>query len=203
MSKLSNRVGRFGLLVGGLIILTLATTLAGLWQYQGELASQTQAGRATLVKSSAAAAHGPVGGTAPVAAPADPGSPAVAQLPGQTAEQDSTSAPAAAQPAPAAAPAVVSLSLSINGQAKGTVRLSAGSTQCVVLSQALSDGLIANLDMRYSSQYGTEGVYVINGMGDPNSVWWTYTVNGHAPPYGCAYVTAHDGDSVNWQYLKS
>jgi hypothetical protein len=56
--------------------------------------------------------------------------------------------------------------------------------------------------MRYNSQWGTEGVYVVNGIGDPNVVWWTYTVNGSAPPYGCGYVTVHDGDSVNWRYVK-
>jgi hypothetical protein len=205
-SRLKRQLPVFAPLGVGLLIITLLTAWSGLWQYQYELKHQSakaltgSTGTAALQKNIAVA-----GSTASVQHPAASNSYSSVNTPvsGHKATSTAGSSPSSGQP-PAAAPASnVSLSLSVNNQAKGTVRLAAGSTQCDVLSQALAEGLISSLDMRYSSQYGTEAVYVINGIGDPGTVWWTYTVNGAAPPYGCGYVTAHSGDSVNWQYIKS
>ena len=96
----------------------------------------------------------------------------------------------------------VTASLSVNGVTKGSVELASGSNQCSVLTQGLSAGLISDLDMRYSSQYGTQAVYVIDGVGDSKNIWWTFTVNGKSPPYGCSKISVNNGDSVNWKYVK-
>lgn len=96
----------------------------------------------------------------------------------------------------------VAISLSVNGSQKGTVTISNTANQCDVLTQALKTGLLSNLDMRYNSQYGTYAVYVINSVGDSSAVWWTYTVNGKSPPVGCGKTLVHNGDQVNWQYVK-
>jgi uncharacterized protein DUF4430 len=214
-SRLKQHIPVFAPLGAGLLIITLITALGGLWQYQGELdgklaaeplapvsqlaashqnvpsgaagsdkagVSQNQTGGATsrnVVGSSGPAQSGRTGSTGPAATSyGQPGTPANPQT-------------------------VISVSLSVNGHAKGVVRLASGGSQCDVLSQALAEGVISSLDMRYSQSYGTEGVYVIDGQGDHDVVWWTYQVNGHAPPYGCGYTTAHDGDSANWQYVKT
>lgn len=99
-------------------------------------------------------------------------------------------------------PATITVSLTINDTFKGNVSLTEGSSQCDVLQQALADGLIGSLDMRYSSRYKTFGVYIIDGIGGNNAVWWTYKVNDKSPPVGCSSVKAHDGDSVLWEYQK-
>ena len=95
------------------------------------------------------------------------------------------------------------VSLSVNGASQGTVKLKSASNQCQVLTNALSQGIISSLDMRYSSTYKTYAVYIINGIGDANAVWWTYTVNGFSPPYGCSNMPAKNGDLVNWNYVKN
>jgi hypothetical protein len=214
LSQLKNQLQRFGLLIAGLTMLTLFTALSGLWHYQNELSSQS-AGVQALAKTAKQTTPNPAVKSTAAAQSLEPGN--AMSTPATTSQNPSTAGPTTAkstaqskniasttsQPAAAASPAIISLTLSVNGQAKSTVKLATGSSQCDLLSQALTDGIISSLDMRYSSQYGTEAVYVIDGIGDPGSVWWTYTVNGHAPPYGCAYVTAHNGDAVNWQYAKS
>lgn len=96
----------------------------------------------------------------------------------------------------------VKVFLSVNSNPKGSVILKSTANQCDVLRQASADGLIS-LDMRYNSQLKSYAVYVINGIGNKNSVWWTYTVNAKPPPLGCSYITVHDGDLINWQYIKS
>lgn len=92
--------------------------------------------------------------------------------------------------------------LSINSVSKGTISMTAGSNQCQVLGQALQQGFIQSLDMRYSEQYKTMAVYVINGLGESNEIWWTYSVNGKPPPFGCSKMTVRNGDQVNWWYVK-
>ena len=99
-------------------------------------------------------------------------------------------------------PAMLTVKLRINGSYKGSLNLSSGSNQCQVLSKALASGIIASLDMRYYAQYGSQAVYMIDGVGDSNSVWWTYTVNGRSPPLGCSQVQVGNNDDVNWQYIK-
>jgi len=96
----------------------------------------------------------------------------------------------------------VSVDLSVNSNHLGRVVLKKGDNQCSVLSKALSAGLIESLDMHYSSQYKTMAVYVIDGIGEPNQIWWTYTVNGKPPPFGCSKMPVSNGDRVNWNYVK-
>lgn len=215
MFKLKNQLRPFVPLIAGLVILTLFTTLGGLWHYQNDLAGQTlsaqisgkniktttqnvsaKAAAAKLNQGLAAASQKPSGTGQTAANNLAQGSngPATATVSGATADQSTSTA---------SQPATVSVALSVNGQVRGTVKMAAGGSQCDLLSQALAEGLINSLNMRYSSQYGTEAVYVIDGIGDPDTIWWTYSVNGAPPPYGCAYMTAHNGDSVNWQYVKS
>lgn len=97
--------------------------------------------------------------------------------------------------------AIVTVSLSVNGSYAGKVTLPSSGNQCDVLSEARSEGVINYLDMRYDPQNKSYAVYVINNIGDSNSVWWTYTVNGGWVP-GCSITPAHNNDSVNWQYIK-
>lgn len=223
-SKLKNQLPPTGLLAAGLVVVTLLTALSGLWNYNHELTGQppaklsvaTNAQKAipgVLGKTSAPAAAvtgltGPTAGTAfsatsPSAASSSRPAPGKSAVPSPS----SSTAPAATSTAPnqlssgAAAPAsTVSVALSVNSSAKGRVQLAAGSNQCDVLTQAQANGLISGLLMVYYSQYGSEAVYKIDGIGDPGTVGWTYTVNGVPPPYGCSLVPAHNGDSVNWQY---
>ncbi len=96
----------------------------------------------------------------------------------------------------------VKVFLSVNGSPKGSVTLKSTANQCDVLRQAYSNELISSLTMKYNSQYKTYGVYVIDGIGDPNSVWWVYTVNNRSQ-LGCSYVKVNGGDVVNWQYIKN
>lgn len=103
---------------------------------------------------------------------------------------------------PAEAPSFVTASLLVNGVALGSMNIPAGSTQCELLNQAKSNGLIKQLTITYISAFKSYGVYKINDQGDDNKVWWVYEVNGKSPPAGCSGVTVENGDSVNWKYLK-
>jgi hypothetical protein len=208
-SRLKQHIPVFAPLGAGLLIITLITAMGGLWQYQGELNGKLSAEPLPPV-SRLDAAHRNAPGAAGSAQPGAPenqtGGSAARAVAGSGAAQAGRAGNAGSadtsysQPgAPANPQTVISVSLSVNGHPKGTVRLASGSSQCDVLSQALAEGVISSLDMRYNSQQGSYGVYVIDGIGDPGSVWWTYTVNGYSPP-GCSHVPADDGDSVNWQY---
>ncbi len=206
----------FGLLTAGLVIITLLTTLSGLWHYQYELAHQSsniQGKNAKAVAQTVSGGSAKAGSTSrqsdsQLVNSTNTGSSVPRPATKRSVNQSAGTSPAASGPAgnqsANAVPqsAAISLTLSVNGKSKGLVKLAAGSNQCNVLSQALAANLISSLDMRYSSEYGTQAVYVIDRIGDPGAVWWTYKVNGTAPPYGCAYITAHNGDSVNWQYVK-
>lgn len=211
-SRLKRQLSVYAPLGAGLLIITLATALSGLWHYQHEVSQQSPTmpalGKAAAVLESNPAAAGTAGGVSSAVT--------AYKAQGQTARSSQTSVPAAQksgtaatktgnQPAAAATaiPSSVTVDLNVNHQDKGRVVLQSGSNQCQVLSGALSQGVINNLDMRYSSQYNSEAVYVIDGQGDPGTVWWTYTVNGSPPPYGCSYMSVHNGDSINWQYVKS
>ena len=196
----------------GLTVLTLITALSGLWHYNYELAHQVSTAKISSVNSRKAAgadiadtdrleaAQGS-SGVAHATAANSPHTAASKNTTQNNATQTSLNyGQANNSPAPAVA---INVTLSINGGYKGNVKLLAGSNQCDVLTQALATNIISSLDMRYSSQYKTQGVYVIDGIGDAGTIWWTYKVNGSAPPYGCGVMTAHDGDSVNWQYVKN
>jgi hypothetical protein len=200
----------FGLLAVGLTVVTLLTALSGLWHYQYELAHEKSVGNTgyqtkkpvatprpdqTIVPSPAAKTNQPTTSTAGAYQKTAKGS--------GSANTPAASAPNNKAAPTASTPASISVALSVNGGYKGSVSLVAGNTQCDVLTKALAVGIISSLDMRYSEQYKTQAVYVIDGIGDPGAVWWTYKVNGKSPPYGCSGTPAHNGDSVNWQYVKS
>lgn len=95
----------------------------------------------------------------------------------------------------------LTVSLSIAGSSVGSFEIPQGSNQCDVLTQALSQGKIQSLNMRYNSDMGTNAVYQINGVGKENSVWWTFKVNGQSPSQGCSYIKTNSGDSVLWEYI--
>lgn len=206
-SKLKNQLSPYGVLIAGLALVTLITILGGLWHYNQEVASQI-AKKDLSISASVPGISQSQTKSLGSSADSDSASNSTNTTPGskisapatKSATQGSGSQTASSAPS---RQANVRVSLSVNGYAKGVVSLPAGSNQCDLLTQALANHLLSNLDMRYSSQYKTQGVYVIDGIGDPGSVWWTYKVNGSAPPYGCAGMIVRDGDSVNWQYVKS
>lgn len=209
----TQRVHPYVLLACGLILLVLLTGLTGMWHYRYELDhlsgpppvvamgyAKTSAKTASLQQAGAqgaAAESGQAGGTGASQSDAAAASQAVS-----SAAQAENASPAAAGGVSSSAAANVAVSLSVNGSYKGQVALPGSSNQCEVLSSALQEGVIGSLDMRYNTQYRTYGVYVIDGIGDSDSVWWTYVVNGKSPPLGCSHTAVHSGDSVNWQYIK-
>ena len=102
---------------------------------------------------------------------------------------------------PISAPQGLKVSLSIGNSSVGSIDLSNGANQCDVLSQALSQGKIQSLNMRYNNDMGTNAVYQINGVGKENAVWWTFKVNGQSPSQGCSYIKVGNGDNVEWSYI--
>lgn len=209
-SKLKNQLPPASLLAAGLLIVTLLTALSGLLNYNQELANQPAAkltaglsGKAAgFISANKVTNPSANSSSAKISSTATGGYRAATNRSGSPASTSATTAAANSQPAaaPAAQPSAISVTLSVNGSGKGQVRLTAGSNQCDVLTQARAEGVISSLNMRYNSQYGSEAVYVIDGIGDPGTVNWTYAVNGTPPPYGCSFAQAHNGDSVNWQY---
>jgi len=149
--------------------------------------------------------------TAPAATPAtaaNPAKPALNDSSTGTAAPSPSRSPglSAAAVSNTAAPVEVSqfaVSLAINGQGGAEVVVPDGANQCDVLAKALEQNKIASLDMRYDANYGSYGVYKINGIGQSNQVWWTYKVNGTSPPQGCSYIKANPRDNVAWEYKGS
>lgn len=133
----------------------------------------------------------------------------VASASGPSQSTAKTSQPASSQPATSSSPAAattnsqVTATLMVNGVTQGKVSVDTGTTQCGLIVQALVDGVINQLTIKYNSSYKSRGVYQINNQGDANNMLWVYAVNGSEPPVGCDSVTVHDNDSVNWQYLRS
>lgn len=93
--------------------------------------------------------------------------------------------------------------LSINGGGSLSVEVSDGNNQCDVLSKALEQGKISQLNMRYDSNYGSYAVYQINNLGSESTVRWVYKVNGQSPNLGCSYIKANSGDNIEWSYQGS
>jgi hypothetical protein len=116
--------------------------------------------------------------------------------------QQASQPTATAVPQPTSAPAVKTfqVNLKINGSSVGNVDMQEGNNQCDVLSRAKDQGKISSLTMRYINDLGTYGVYQINGIGQENTVWWVYKINGQSPSQGCSYIKANSGDSVEWEY---
>ena len=102
---------------------------------------------------------------------------------------------------PTSAPQDLMISLIINGSSVGSMNVTNGSNQCDVLSQALSQGKIQSLNMRYNNDMGTNAVYQINGLGKENAVWWVFKINGQSPSQGCSYIKVNNGDNILWEYL--
>jgi hypothetical protein len=206
---LKRPVHPYALLAGGLTVLILVTALSGMWHYQYELAHRSEPPAPIVAKAAIKGASTPSSDDSP-SIPAQSETTPTSQpgakptTPTTKASNQSATAPAQSSVAspPASSPAMVTVSLSVNGEPKGGVTLASSSNQCQVLSSAFSSGVLSNLDIRYNTQYKTYAVYVINGIGDSNAVWWTYTVNGKSPPYGCSGTAVHGGDTVNWQYVK-
>jgi hypothetical protein len=191
----------FGVLASGLLIITVLTTGAGIWHHNYELSHQSSPDSS---KNVAKASNDQSAQTSVTASPENvlgETSPTGQTQPKSCATKPSTNQCPTSR-ARTQKPSTVSATLSINGASKGMVTLAANSNHCDVLNQALKNGQISSLDLRYSSQYGTYAVYMIDGVGDSNAVWWTYKVNGSSPPYGCSQMPVKDGDSVHWQYVK-
>lgn len=196
-----------GLIVAaGMLIVMLITAIGGMLNYGSELDSKYYQPSPALVKKSPeeAVRSGNNIDSPTTKPPSGKSEVKSSSTPNQSARSASNSphnSVQAASPAPQQKQNI-SVSLRINNSFKGEVEVASGSNHCQVLSGALSQGVISSLDMRYNSQYGSYAVYVINGVGDPGSVWWTYQVNGQSAPYGCGHVVAKAGDQVNWNYIK-
>ena len=113
-------------------------------------------------------------------------------------------------PAPEATeqnPQTITIELSLKTQSEATessaitINLPSGSEHCEVLNQALADGKIKDLDMRFNEEYKTNSVFVINGLGKTDSPWWVYKINGADAPAGCSQVKVNQGDKILWEYL--
>lgn len=214
-AKLQQGMHPFAMLTAGLVGVLLLTSVAGIWHHHYELSQQVD----MSVETSEAPAelrttqsydvptlHVAPTSTEPAAnqnrASARTPNPAETSLQPAASAPQATPAPAASPTPQPATPATITVSLYVNDQHRGDVSLLATSNQCDVLQKALQSGVISSLDMRYSSQYKTYAVYVIEGQGDSASIWWTYSVNGKSPPYGCSGTKVAAGDIVNWKYVK-
>lgn len=96
----------------------------------------------------------------------------------------------------------IQVNLSINGQGFD-LSLEPGKNQCEVLSEALAQGKIQSLNMKYDENLKSYAIYQINEIGKENSVWWVYEVNGQSPSQGCSYIKANNGDQIKWRYIGS
>jgi hypothetical protein len=104
-------------------------------------------------------------------------------------------------PSPTVIPTNLKVALSINGESVGEIDMKSNQNHCDVLSEALSQKKIKSLDMRYNKDFKTSVVYLINGIGKKDSVWWGFKVNGKSPDNGCSYIKVKNGDSSDWSYL--
>lgn len=95
----------------------------------------------------------------------------------------------------------VKASLSINGSPVGQIDMTSDQNQCDILTQALEQKKIKSLDMRYNKDFKTSVVYLVNGIGKKDSIWWGFKVNGKLPDQGCSYINVKNGDSTDWSYL--
>jgi len=196
-SVAKRKVHPFVLLGGSLIVVLLMTVLSCLWHYSYELNSRAFSSNPTPGSKSVSDVSNVAISTAP-----QPGNTTNATAVAPKPKSQSAQHVLASATPPDVKPSSVEVSLSINDVYKGEVSLAATGTQCDVLQKALEAGVITSLDMRYSAQYKTYAIYVINGQGDPGAIWWTYSVNGKSPPYGCSKTKVAQGDSVNWKYVK-
>jgi hypothetical protein len=140
-SRLKHQLQTFLPLGAGLLIVGLVTVLGGLWNYQNELDAHLAAKPAPVLElASQKTAGNDAGRSAKAAAGSNHrsgksvGSPTVtASAAGaQSGQTLSSSAPGSSSRSAAATKqnaAIISVSLSINGQTQGRVRVASGSTQ--------------------------------------------------------------------------
>ena len=202
------KVPPVAILINGLVAVGLITALGGLLHYGSEIKSYEAASAETLKEqteqltpnskdadkktsanqaSSNDSSSRNINGSSHTTS-ASPGGPASTTYSGSSPVHSKTS--------------YVKVSLSVNGSPKGSVTLKSTANQCQVLTQAKAQNVISSLVMKYNESLNSYGVYVIDGIGRTDQVYWTYTVNGKPPPFGCSYITVHGGDSINWKYIN-
>lgn len=108
-------------------------------------------------------------------------------------------------PSPTVAPTKtaqkIKVLLSINGSPVGQIDMTSDQNQCDILTEALAQKRIKSLDMRYNKDFKTSVVYLVNGIGKKDSIWWGFKVNGKLPDQGCSYINVKNRDSTDWSYL--
>ena len=105
--------------------------------------------------------------------------------------------PPTTTPAPTAR---LQLTLLIDNDPPFTVEVDSPKNHCQVLEAALAQGKLSSLNLKFFPSLSSYAVYQINGLGDTNQLWWTYSVNGQQPPYGCSQVMVNQGDVIHWTY---
>lgn len=105
--------------------------------------------------------------------------------------------PPATTPAPTTH---LQLTLQIDNDPPFNLELDSPKNHCQVLEAALAQGRLSSLNLKFFPSLSSYAVYQINGLGDTNQVWWTYSVNGQQPPYGCSQVMVNQGDVIHWTY---
>ncbi|MCA9349898.1 DUF4430 domain-containing protein [Candidatus Saccharibacteria bacterium] len=106
-------------------------------------------------------------------------------------------------PQPTIIPTTLAVKLQINLDPVIQLSVTDQINQCDLLNQAFTQGKLTELNIRYFSEYSSLGVLSINGIGNPNQVYWTYKVNGVSPPLGCSQVLVKSGDFVFWEYQSN
>lgn len=92
------------------------------------------------------------------------------------------------------------LTLQIDNDPPFDLEVDSPKNHCQVLEAALAQGKLSSLNLKFFPSLSSYAVYQINGLGDTNQVWWTYSVNGQQPPYGCSQVMVNQGDVIHWTY---
>ena len=95
------------------------------------------------------------------------------------------------------------LTLQIDNDPPFDLEVDSPKNHCQVLEAALAQGKLSSLNLKFFPSLSSYAVYQINGLGDTNQVWWTYSVNGQQPPYGCSQVMVNQGDVIHWTYAGS
>lgn len=92
------------------------------------------------------------------------------------------------------------LTLQIDNDPPFNLEVDSPKNHCQILEAALAQGKLSSLNLKFFPSLSSYAVYQINGLGDTNQVWWTYSVNGQQPPYGCSQVIVNQGDVIHWTY---
>ena len=115
--------------------------------------------------------------------------------------QESSSPTLTTTPTSAPTPGTnVHVTLQIDNEPPFDLEVDSSHNHCQVLETALAQGKLSSLNLKFFSSLSSYGVYQINGLGDTSQVWWTYSVNGQQPPYGCSQIKVNQGDVIHWTY---